>query len=138
MFISAIILSILALLWIYLAKSKPPEQSVLIETNQKLYWHLIDDLDHENTYAPWEDILSSKLVDPKDIASYLHGELYFSQGEFDSSGLATWIEHKVEDLVFVFWRSPKESWDHLAGREGYVVISKSEKKQVDFITTVLS
>ena len=137
MFALSIVLSVLLIL--YLIISKPVKDSLVNEPSSSLYWHLPCDLDHKNTFVPWEDILDSKLVEPKALTRYLQSETYTTQVEYDQS-LDSYIRkvYPIIDLVFVHWRSPQESWDHLAGREGYVVISKTEKKQVDFIITVLS
>ncbi|WP_316797117.1 hypothetical protein [Pedobacter agri] len=133
------IIGLCVIIGIYLRKGKPTKVSLKGNLKKPLYWYLLTDLDQQNTCAPWEDILSLKLADPNDIAPYLHNDIYVIQGGFDTSSESrSTEEYKVEDLLFVHWRSPQKSWDHLAGREGYVVISKSEKRQIDFIMTRVS
>lgn len=136
----AVIIALITFLFvIYLLKGKQTTKTLANEPNSLLYWHLLSDLDHQNTIAPWEDILSSKLADTKETAQYVQGETYINQGEYDQlSDSYILKQYPINNLLFVYWRSPQKSWDHLAGREGYVVISKSEMKQIDFITTTLS
>ncbi|KQN34420.1 hypothetical protein ASE92_12540 [Pedobacter sp. Leaf41] len=119
-------------------KSKSIKTPLQNETYCPLYWHLLQDL-RGDQYAPWNDLLSSELVDPKDIAQFIRHGTYTTQDDYDSSS-DSYIrkEYPIGDLLFVYWQSPQKSWDHLAGRAGYVVISKSEKKQIDFIMTVIS
>ena len=141
MLILGIIIAVLTSIDIYLITRTPTQENTLLrgQQNPTLHWQSLQDLDNENIFAPWEDILDSKLVEPKELTRYLQSETYTTQGEYDQS-LDSYVrkEYPIIDLVFIHWRSPQESWDHLAGREGYVVISKTEKKQVDFIITVLS
>lgn len=141
MLILGIIIAVLTTIDIYLITRTPTQDntSLRVQQNPTLHWQSLQDLDKENTFAPWEDIFDSKFVEPKELTRYLQSETYTTQGEYDQS-LDSYIrkEYPITDLVFVHWRSPRESWDHLAGREGYVVISKTEKKQVGFIITVLS
>lgn len=122
MLIAGIIISLIIIVSFYFVKSKKSKPKAL-RANSPLSplhgWNVAEDL-KEPEYAPWNELLRSKLVDPKDI------------------GIANLDDINIDDLVFIKWRSPQESWDHLAGAEGYVVISISEKKQIDFIITSMS
>lgn len=121
-------------------------------------WEFAEDL-KEPKYAPWDELLRSKLVNPKDIGivtldednNYLTEENNFDSSlnsETDINNFDDYlikfkantkiVRYNLDDLVFIKWRSPQHSWDHLAGSEGYVVISIKEKRQVDFITTIQS
>ena len=81
----------------------------------------------------------SKLVDSEDFKPYLYDDKYVARRDYSKkSGIITKTIYHISDLLFVHWSSSQESWNHLAGREGYIVISISEKRQVDFIITILS
>lgn len=103
-------------------------------------WDLRNDLDTKNTYAPWVDVLKSTLVDPNEINLHLDAENNYQVWNYDyeSRSPPEVKRYNLDDLVFVNWRSSPESWKHLAGRAGYIVVSKSEKKQIDFIITIMS
>ncbi|RZK39890.1 MAG: hypothetical protein EOO90_17090 [Pedobacter sp.] len=136
---TGLIIASVIMLLVLLIKNKQLKKSSTTKAHVPLYWHLLNDLYQQNTFAPWEELLVSKLADPNDIAPYLSNDTYVNYGEFDRlSGSRIPKEYKVDDLLFVHWRSSQQSWDHLAGREGYVVISKSKKRQIDFIMTIVS
>lgn len=78
----------------------------------------IEELNNESILVPWNEIFKSRLATMKELKSI---------------GL-----HNNEDFTVVYYRSPQHYWDNLAGTEGYVLISKKEKKQIDFITTIVS
>ncbi|MFC4143394.1 hypothetical protein ACFSNA_19690 [Pedobacter mendelii] len=142
MLITAIIISIIIVLGFYSIKSKSSKPKALI-ANSPLSpmhgWDFTEDL-KEPKYASWDDLLSSKLVDPKAIHLQLDADNNFHVGNYDyeSKSPPQVKRYNLDDLVFVDYRSSADSWRHLAGRQGYVVISKSEKKQIDFIVTVMS
>ena len=121
-------------------------------------WSKAEDL-QKPKYAPWNELLWSKLIDAKEIPRLsLDEDNNYVTAEYDESWLIDKSisfeasekafkqsrrnpkinRYALEDLVFIKWRSSQESWSHLAGRMGYVVISISEKKQIDFIITVMN
>ncbi|KQS41753.1 hypothetical protein ASG14_04700 [Pedobacter sp. Leaf194] len=103
-------------------------------------WGLRDDLDQTNTIAPWDAVLKATLADPSEINlpldAYNHYQVW--NYDYETKSPPEVKRYNLDDLVFVDWRSSAESWNHLAGRQGYIVISKSEKKQIDFIVTIMS
>jgi len=102
-------------------------------------WHL-NELDKTNLLAPWNEVLKSPLVDSSVINLPLDADNHYlvSNYDYESESIPQVKRYNLDDLVFVNWRSPAESWKHLAGRKGFVVVSISEKKQIDFITTAMS
>lgn len=121
-------------------------------------WEFAEDL-REPKYAPWNELLRSKLVNYKDIGivnldkdnNYLTEDNDFDSSlnsETDINNFDDYlikfkannklVRYNLDELIFIKWRSPQHSWDHLAGIEGYVVISVKEKRQVDFITTIMN
>jgi|GEM_PF-2963616 len=133
----------LILISLYIIKREPKKDKAM-KANAPLSpmhnWDLRDDLYTTNTYAPWHDVLKSTLVDPNEINLHLDTDNNYQVWNYDyeSKSPPEVKLYKIDDLVFVDWRSSPDSWKHLAGRQGYIVISKSEKKQIDFIVTIMS
>lgn len=139
-FILWLIIAVLVAIIIYLITQNSTKIELPTVTyDSTLYWQLLYDLDKKNAFAPWEELLMSKLVDPEDFKPYLYDDKYVARRDYSKkSGIITKTIYNISDLLFVHWSSSQESWDHLAGRKGYVVISKSEKRQIDFIMTRVS
>jgi hypothetical protein len=104
-----------------------------------LDWN-IDDLGGEHVFAPWSEVMSSTIVTPDKIKLKLdeNNNVTIFARAYTPQAISTVKQYHIDDIIIVYWRSSPESWRRLAGSAGYVLISKSERKQVDFISTVMS
>lgn len=89
-------------------------------------WHNDEILYRHKPLIPWEDVFYSKIVDTK------NSQDSFLQNIGDRYGIVR------ENIIVILYRSSEESWRDLAGREGYLLIDRIEKKQIDFILTIMS
>ena len=115
-------------------KWEETKMTLINNPNSPMYNWKITELDPE-TIFPWEDVLNSKIITDAEynifLSEYL-GESYKQYEKQMGSRL------KNEDNFIIYFRSPDITWEKLCGQEGYLTISKKQKKQIDFIRTVMN
>jgi hypothetical protein len=99
----------------FLSKQNAP---VTYEISPFQDWN-IDEMNKEKVLVPWNEVFKSRLATVEELKSI-------------------GLNNSNENMLIVYYRSPQDSWDNLAGQAGYLFINKADKKQVDFITTTIS
>lgn len=83
-------------------------------TIKSKYGWKLEDLENSTAIKPWEEILDLEILD------------------------VNYTIYDIDDTICVEWKSSLESWQNLAGRAGHVIISKKDRKQIDYIPTKIS
>jgi hypothetical protein len=101
----------------YIKFLRKQNAQVTYETSPFHHWN-IDELNKEKVLVPWNEVFKSRLATVEELKSI-------------------GLNNINDDILIVYYSSPKHYWDNLAGQAGYLFINKTDKKQVDFITTII-
>ena len=80
------------------------------------------------TIFPWEDVFECSIVPNQNL---IHDPCPKCVEEKD-------VPEKDRQIITLHFRSPFWTWVNLCGREGFLIICKKHKRQIDFLITKLN